>query len=244
MNIQSSFVRNGDTFIHYLDSGNRADPKLTPLVVCPGLSETAEEYADFINGLLPRRSIVLSFRGRGGSGTPPTGYDLDHHVSDVEQVVSSASLSRFHLFGYSRGVSYALGFAVKHFPQLRSLAVLDYPAEHKQMTPDWADDYIHNYLLPTGRTANIRIEAVRGIQRESVPVRFNSRLPIPMLVMRGLLKGSLLTDTDLEAYAQLQETFQKLDFTDSGHDVRNTEPAKLTKSVAAFLNECDRLFPS
>ncbi|GGG15174.1 hypothetical protein GCM10010916_35100 [Paenibacillus abyssi] len=48
------------------------------------------------------------------------------------------------MFSYSRGVSYALGFANEAARRVVSMIIQDYPAEHKQMPADWPDDYIHN----------------------------------------------------------------------------------------------------
>jgi len=45
------------------------------------LQSKAEEYADLLEELLPRRGVVLSFRGKGQSDTPDNGCDLQHHVS-------------------------------------------------------------------------------------------------------------------------------------------------------------------
>ena len=60
--ISQTSITNGVS-IHYLDSHPDSDFSLTPLLICPGLSETAEEYQDLLEYLMPRRCIVLSFRG-------------------------------------------------------------------------------------------------------------------------------------------------------------------------------------
>ncbi|MDG0791429.1 alpha/beta hydrolase [Cohnella ginsengisoli] len=156
----------GGVRIHYLDSLYESDASLVPVLISPGLSETAEEYEDFMVEMLPRRTIVLSFRGRGLSDTPLAGYDLQDHLTDIESVVQHLQLAHFHLYGYSRGVSYALGYARQHPERVVSLIVKDYPAEHIAMTAEWAKSYIDDYLIPTNRlTSNIRAEAVHGIQK-------------------------------------------------------------------------------
>ncbi|MCR8842070.1 alpha/beta hydrolase [Paenibacillus sp. SC116] len=97
MKLLSKTATHNGLNIHFLDSIIEADPELTPIVVCPGLSETAEEYIDLLEFLFPRRGIVLSFRGRGQSQTPQIGYDLEHHVSDIESVVKESGVAYFHL---------------------------------------------------------------------------------------------------------------------------------------------------
>lgn len=221
LKIESRKVNNNGINIHYYDSNVQSS--LVPLLICPGLSETAEEYLDLMEYLLPRRCIVLSFRGRGQSDTPDTGYKLEEHVSDIDCVVKSANLSRFHIYSYSRGVSYALGFLQENISKVTSIIVQDYPAQHKEMSVGWAEKYINDYLVTFSRQSHIRPEAVRGIQRESEQVNFNFRIDKRILVIRGCLEGSLLDDEGINKYQSLSPNVMIKNFQNSGHDIRNTE---------------------
>jgi Predicted hydrolases or acyltransferases (alpha/beta hydrolase superfamily) len=234
MHVESKRTNNDGVWIHYLDSA--ASTSLVPVIICPGLSETAEEYTDLIEYLSPRRCVVLSFRGRGQSDTPASGYNLVDHVTDLESVVQDADLNRFHLFSYSRGVSYALGFAEKHPSQVVSLIVQDYPAEHKKMPEGWASEYINHYLVPFSRQRNIRPDAVWGIQRESEQVYFDFRLNKKLLVLKGMLEGNLLSDEAVEAYRRISSDVMVKGFGRSGHDIRNTEKELLYRTIGEFLN--------
>jgi pimeloyl-ACP methyl ester carboxylesterase len=234
---ESGLATNQDVNIHYLDSLRMADERLTPIIICPGLSESAEEYEDLLAYLLPRRAIVLSFRGRGRSDTPRAKYDLADHVSDLSAVVQETAIGPFHLFGNSRGVSYALGYAQQNANQIKSLIVEDYPAEHKQMTAEWADDYINQYLIPTGRNKLIRQQAVKGIQRDSTPIKLDGRLELPALVIRGLLEGSLLSEAEVLQYTAMFTSVKVEAFADSGHNIRNMERDKLYLTIKQFLDE-------
>ncbi|WP_169082893.1 alpha/beta fold hydrolase [Paenibacillus sp. PL91] len=235
----SGLAANQDVNIHYLDTLRMADHHLTPIIICPGLSEAAEEYEDLLAYLLPRRAVVLSFRGRGRSDTPRTKYDLADHVSDLAAVVQETGIERFHLMGNSRGVSYALGFAQKNADQIVSLIVEDYPAEHKQMSAEWADEYINQYLIPTGRNKFIRQQAVKGIQRDSTPVRMEAKLALPAMVIRGMLEGSLLSEADMLHYKHLFSILTVKEFANSAHAIRATEREQLYLSIKQFLDEQD-----
>ena len=237
MTLTHQFAQSENTRIHYLDTKELADSSLTPVLICPGLSETAEEYDDLLKHLLPRRAIVLSFRGRGKSDTPVYGYNLNEHIADIEAVVASAGLKYFHLYGFSRGVSYALGYAKNHPAHISSLLLGDYPAEHKKMPEDWADDYIHNYLIPFNRTTNIRPEAVIGIQRDSTQQSLQFEYSNPVLVMRGLKEDSLVSNTDLQIYYEAFTHIQVVEFSHSGHAIRNTEKEKLYSTIVSFLEK-------
>ncbi|MGO4344368.1 alpha/beta fold hydrolase [Paenibacillus sp. MCAF9] len=233
--IESKIASNQDVQIHYLDSKPDADQKLTPLIICPGLSETAEEYEDLLLYLLPRRAIVLSFRGRGQSDTPFNHYDLKDHIADLSAVVEAAAVDRFHLMGYSRGVSYALGYAQTNEHNLESLILEDYPAEHKQMSAEWRHDYIFNYLKPMKREEKIREQAVIGIERDSSQLQLDVKLKLPVLVMRGMLEGSLLSDAELIHYKQLFSNITVKEFFESAHNIRGTEKEELYQTIEQFI---------
>lgn len=233
MKIDSMKVSNNGVYIHYLVSNPQSS--LTPLVICPGLSETAEEYVDLMEYLSPRKCIALSFRGRGQSDTPETGYTLEDHVSDIEAVVDAAQIGSFHLYAYSRGVSYALGYLRRNMPKVVSAMLQDYPAEHKRMPEEWVNEYIYEYLVPFSRQQNIRPEAVRGIQRESEQVYFRFPMHKKLLVLRGLLEGSLLDNEGIKGYQKLSTETEYAEFHDSGHDIRGSEKELLYRTLHEYI---------
>lgn len=242
-------VINDGILIQYLDSVDVADSKLVPLLICPGLSETAEEYVDLLHDLLPRRCVVLSFRGRGGSHTPVSGYNLHSHLADLEAVIRATGLEQFHLFAHSRGVSYALGYVQKQLSsssssgnrsvKVTSLILSDYPPEHRRMPEGWADDYITNYLIPFERTGNIRPDAVWGIQHEaeqidlSMPIDFVQRV----LILRGALEDSLLSEADTEAYKSKFTNCRVETLMRSGHNLMVNERQECFEHIRGFLGE-------
>lgn len=236
MSLLSSKAKNNSVMIHYYDSFNKMNEYLAPLIVCPGLSETAEEYIDLLEAVLPRRCIVFSFRGRGKSDTPNIGYNLSDHVSDIHAVVRHTGIKDFHLFGYSRGVSYALGYAQNNRDRLKSMILGDYPPEHRAMAPDWPEVYINNYLIPDNRSEYIRPKAVLGIQRESSQIRLEDNLEIPVLVARGLLEESLVKDIDLDRYKKMFSDLTIKEYSQSGHDIKEKEKELFFRDIIYFLN--------
>ncbi|MCM3749645.1 alpha/beta hydrolase [Paenibacillus pasadenensis] len=250
------WAQSGGVQIHGLDSGaDESSRGMLPLMICPGLSMSAEEYIPFMELMTPRRCIVLSFRGRGQSATPESGYTLEEHLEDVIAIREAAQLERYHLYGYSRGVSYALALARNEPERIQSLMLLDYPPVHLRMTREWAEGYINDYLIPSGRTKFIRPEAVWGIQRESDDRLIAPPAELPQLVMRGLLEGSLLPDDKLELYlsrseeaevraaaqqkVQGQRQMEVRHFPYSAHDVFRTEPDALASAVREWMNRYD-----
>ncbi|GMK45593.1 hypothetical protein PghCCS26_27210 [Paenibacillus glycanilyticus] len=239
MGVSEYYARNGEVGIHYYDSRDEADERLVPIVVCPGLSETAEEYLDFMEAAAPRRCILLSFRGRGKSDTPEAGYDLKDHLTDLESVVRDAGVKSFHLFAYSRGVSYALQYAHAYPSDVHSFIVGDYPPEHRAMPDGWAEDYIHHYLIPYNRTSNIRTDAVWGIQRESVQISLDQPLQLPLMVARGQREGSLVTEEDLARYKRMSEAVSVKEYARSDHALKGEDKALFYADIIRFVNEQD-----
>lgn len=235
MQSQSRFADNEGVRIHYLDSD--AGSSLVPLVICPGLSETAEEYEDLMRYLLPRRCVALSFRGRGRSDTPSSGYGLREHASDLSSVVRDAGLHRFHLYAHSRGVSYALGFAREQPSAVASLFLQEYPPLHKRMEEGWAERYSREYLMPFFRQRNIRPEAVTGIARESEQEDLVFPYARPLFVARGMQGDSLLDDDGVAAYRRMNPGATVHAFGRSGHAIRSTEQALLYRAIAEALNQ-------
>ncbi|WP_185929468.1 alpha/beta fold hydrolase [Paenibacillus popilliae] len=226
--------------IHVLDTLDEADLSISPLLICPGLSETAEEFEALMEFLLPRRCVALSFRGRGHSDTPLTGYGLEEHVADIEKVVQTAGLIQYHMYSHSRGVSYALGYARAEKPHIRSLLLDDYPPEHRAMSEAWAEEYLHEYIIPHERLPHIRQEAIIGIHRDSEYAALEIMLPQPVLVMHGMLDDSMITEEDLNRYKLMCADLTVRPFAHSGHGIRMTEEQGLYETIRDFLNQCDK----
>ncbi|MEK3686324.1 alpha/beta fold hydrolase [Paenibacillus sp. FSL R10-2736] len=78
--------------------------------------------------------MAFSFRGRGLSSTPDTGYDLEDHLSDIEAVVNHSRLTNYIVLGFSRGAAYSLGWSLRHQDQMRGLILVDQPPVHRAMS--------------------------------------------------------------------------------------------------------------
>jgi hypothetical protein len=105
------------------------------------------------------------------------------------------------------------------------------------MTPEWAEAYIEHYLIPQNRLGHIRPEAVRAIQRESTQIALHSQINVPVLVTRGMLEDSLITDEDLQNYREMCTNLSIQQFYQSGHTLKSSEKALFYETVELFLKQ-------
>jgi pimeloyl-ACP methyl ester carboxylesterase len=241
--LQEDWCFNQGIKLHYLDS-NPNDKKHLPLLICPGLSEPAENYVPFLSALPARRCIALSFRGSGKSDSPQKGYSLEHHVSDMEALVQHIGVEAFYLMGYSRGVSYALGYALQYPARIKGLLLAEYPAEHKEMPKGWADEYLVSYWGNKQGASLLKAHVVRGIEKDSRQIDFwdeLKKIQCPTIIMRGTGEESLLSDKEAMRYvACLQPARSHIEvFEGAGHTIKDSDHEKFVEVVNQFLSNID-----
>jgi pimeloyl-ACP methyl ester carboxylesterase len=236
-------ARRGEVRVHYLDSDPTGGSGV-PLLLSPGLTEAAEDYRELMASLAPRRCVAVTFRGRGRSGAPARGYALEDHVGDLEVVVAQARLGRFCLMGYSRGVAYAIAYALRHPDRLAGLILGDYPAHHGGLPPQWPDYMLATTHRGTPVAARMPEHAVRALQREARTVDFRDRLEAiscPVLVLRGGQEGSLLSAAEAEVYQRRLREVSIVILEDSGHELWEPNYASYVAAITTFLDHLDRM---
>ncbi|WP_180954172.1 alpha/beta fold hydrolase [Bacillus sp. M6-12] len=237
------WVRNGDIRIHYLDNTGTSE-KETPLVIIPGLTEADDDYEEMIQELLPRRTIVITLRGRGQSDAPKEGYTLEDHVSDIEAVINNIIIDHFILFGYSRGVSYALAYAIENRGRVKGLIIGDYPAVHTNLRPGWADFFTG---LPDwkGKSVLERVnkETLERIEAESEEIHFKEqlkKLDCPFLIIRGGLDGAALTEEGVRDYMDAVPNARVRVFEKADHNLFTPDSGQMVHTFQEFFQEIDQ----
>ncbi|MEK6190216.1 MAG: alpha/beta hydrolase [Carnobacterium alterfunditum] len=238
MEINNFWVDNNGTNIHFMESNFKANQDL-PFIIIPGLSETAEDYLPLLKAFAPRRCIVITLRGRGNSDAPLNGYTLENHISDIDAVIKHLGLTEITLMGFSRGVSYTLGYALDHIDSVKGLVLGDYPALHSQLPPEWADFF--SALPPwRGRALSERMKthAIDGLQKDSKYVAFWDELnaiKCPVLVIRGGKQGSALSITDGKKYVEKIPQANLVVFEESDHNIFEPKVDRFVDRVEQFL---------
>lgn len=235
------WVDNKGIHIHFIEA-NADKKEEAPLVIIPGLSESAEDYIAIIEKLSPRHCIIITLRGRGKSDTPETGYTLYDHVSDIDAVVQHLKLRNFFLFGYSRSVSYVLQYALNNKTIIKGLIIGDYPAIHTQLPQGWVEFFSS---LPPWRgkplSERMSMTALQNIQKESSQVLFwddLSSIECPVLIIRAGKQGAALSVEAAEQYTEKMPQANIVVFDESDHNLFEPHIDPLIQTMETFMDKC------
>jgi len=87
------------------------------------------------------RLVMYDLRGHGHSDRPPTGYQLDNFVDDLEGLLAGMGVtSPVHLIGNSFGGTIAFAYALRRPDAVAGIAVI----ESEPATEAWAKKMAHN----------------------------------------------------------------------------------------------------
>lgn len=212
-----------------------------PVLVIPGLSESAEDWRGFADSMYPRPVHAVSLRGRGRSDAPKQGYSLQDHVNDVLALVEHCGYEAFHLFGFSRGVSYALAASVELSGKIDCLVLGDYPAQHTRLPDEFPDNVLETIWRGKAMGKRMPLHALERLRSESHFEDLIGRVEAfanPLLVLAGNPNlGGLLTDDEIERYqfSGTQVTVHKLRA--SGHDLFSPDHNNTVALIRDFLDQ-------
>ncbi len=242
MTLAEGWVQNGEIRLHFIDSDRHASDKGVPLLIVPGTAESAEDYADLLELLLPRRAIALSLRGRGRSSAPQTGYGFWELVGDVQAAIEALDLRRCVLYGFSRGATLTIGAALRCPERVAGLIVGDYPAHYKAYPPEWVEKFLGSTSRGAPVSEKLMRHVAQGLQRESDDIPLWDLLPqitCPALILRGGSKGSLLPVEAAGMYLERLPDARVVRFEDSGHSLWEPDYGHFVLTLAEFLGRLD-----
>ena len=108
--------------LHYLDFGGSG----TPIVMIPGLGNTAHAFDDFAPSFTDRFHVIaITRRGFGESSHPAGGYDLPRLVEDLRVALDRLHLTRVILVGHSIAGEELTRFAARYPDRVLKLVYLD-----------------------------------------------------------------------------------------------------------------------
>jgi pimeloyl-ACP methyl ester carboxylesterase len=241
--IEKKIANNDGVEIEYYVS-NQVNSKPT-LIISMGIWEPAFRAFPLIERLIGTHCIVLSYRGRGGSSSPKTGYDWKDHALDLACVLQTEPINTPIFLGFSKGVSYMLGYLSMHPYLAKGIIIIDYPGIHLKPNEGFAKTWWNMRYNGLKLGDYITEEALVGIERESSQKEFYNifkEVICPVWVFRGRSSESSipsnLTEEDIERYVRSVKILEVVDFHDSGHMILDDE---LSKSSTIIRNIIDNL---
>jgi non-heme chloroperoxidase len=236
--ISSHHTHNGDVRLHYLDSGG--DDRGAPIVFVPGMTDIAEDYLHAIP-LFGRRIVVMEFRGHGQSSAPHSGYDFAALCGDVGAIVDAVTTGPVHLVTFSRGTTYAAGWAIGHPGRVRSIAIGDYVPEERVVTDVEARTLIDGRWR--GSPVVERLDSAAAMQTFHAAEDRSmwddlSELQIPLLAVRSST-DLIISDGDWNHYRELFPDAQLVEFTGSPHDIFRTDRSRYPHLVREHVDRVD-----
>jgi len=97
-----------------------------PILCVHGLTANCRCWDLLASSLSPRHKVLaMDLRGRGLSGSPPSGYSVENHCKDILALMDDQGLERPVLMGHSLGAFISLVFAAKYPQRVDRLILVD-----------------------------------------------------------------------------------------------------------------------
>ena len=119
------------------DSGAPVEPPTVVMIHGMANDSLASWYFTLATPLAQAgmRVVMYDQRGHGHSERPPTGYQLDDFVDDLEALLTELGITGpVHLLGNSFGGTVAFGYAMRHPERVLSIGAI----ESEPATEEWA----------------------------------------------------------------------------------------------------------
>lgn len=247
VNFTRKTINNNGIEIEYYTS-NQVNENAT-IILSMGIWEPAERAFPLISRLTGRHCIALSYRGRGGSATPMSGFDWSHHSTDLACVLQNEATNKPVFLGFSKGVSYMLGYLSENLNIAKGIIIIDYPAIHSKLEKGAAQYWGSMIYNGSRLDGYVNSHALEGIELESTYEDFYnifSKIDCPVWLFRGTDEDSdiptNLTDKDISKYKSSVKELEIIDFRHSGHMILDEELGKAACHINQILARIDTAF--
>jgi pimeloyl-ACP methyl ester carboxylesterase len=232
----SSFALNQSVRLHTLtfDTNNAQ----TAILLLPGMTETAERYADLIEQHkidIPHNVVIMSNRGRGQSDAPKEGYSLKHHASDIDTVIRTVipAEQNICILAFSQSVTYTLYYAtqMQMASNIKGIIVCDYPSISGKISNAWIQAVLERKSLQK--------HVALGLAEESEQfnfIPFLSSLQIPLKAIKAE-EQSLLPEEYAKLYQDHCPQGSYTILSQSNHDIFGSSPKSFIEALNTFISE-------
>jgi pimeloyl-ACP methyl ester carboxylesterase len=230
MEAKEHFIDNNGVTIHCLEYNGTASG--TPLIVIPGMINSAEEVAESIGIFLTRRTIIISLRGRGKSSSPSVGWKLGDQASDIAAVVHHFAFKEIDLFGHSTGGSIAARSLPMLSAEVSGFIIGDYAPFYPPMDSRWGDRVL---TLQDRQISDVAVEGIVAEAEYTDVSSYLDKVKSRLFVITGEPDKSMLRATSI---AKLREVFPLLRvevLEGCGHEFLSDDPQCSVEAIERLL---------
>jgi non-heme chloroperoxidase len=225
--------------IRFLDNSPSASVGL-PILLSPGVTDFAGEYAEVLKFLLPRRVVVVEVRGRGESDAPATGYTAADHADDLAAVLDEAGIDRFHLMTFSRGTTWGLDLVLRNPARVATVSIGEYWTGEHALEAHMAATLMATRFRGRPMVERVQPHVLTEMFRASRTRDLCDELAatgIPVLIATGTTaEGRMLNDDSLVEYRRRIPGLETAIIEGASHDLfrpdRHAYPAAVREFIA------------
>ncbi|MFK7823621.1 MAG: alpha/beta fold hydrolase [Oligoflexales bacterium] len=239
MHKESKFISHDDgTKIHVVQT--ILDPKKVTTLLLPGLSGDATESFNSLSKLVGEgfNLMAMSFRGRGRSSTPSSGYSIRSHAQDLDLVINTIQSDKVVLVATSIASIYTMEYLEQYRTQrISGLVIVDHPLKVRKLKSGWAQNFSKLKINGVSVCSTMRKCALEAVEQESTDedyYRFFKGIDLPTLLMYPTIPNGVITEEDLQLFKDMKHV-ELAEVSDSDHFIRLRQPQRYYEVVDGFL---------
>ncbi len=224
------FVNNAGVNISYYKVNEEVGG--SPLIIIPGITNSANEVIAAFSEDLPIYHIVISLRGRGKSDSPESNYSLDDQAGDINAVVAAENLNGYFLFGYSVGTGIAIRAAFQNKDKVLGLFLGDFPPFYPPLDKSWGSQVIRGNKLQITKTA------VDGLVKDAKYIDLSddiNSLECFIVALKATDENAAIRTNDVEGLQRKCPNVQIIELEDTGHDMFLDNPELVSEVVQGCI---------
>lgn len=228
--VHECFVNNAGVNISYYKISEETGG--FPLIIIPGITNSANEIIAAFSEDLPIYHIVISLRGRGKSDSPESNYSLDDQAGDVKAVIEAENLDGYFLFGYSVGTGIAIRAAFQNKDNVLGLFLGDFPPFYPPLDKSWGSQVIRGNKLQITKTA------VEGLVKDAQYIDLSediNSLDCFVVALKATDENAAIRTNDVEGLQRKCPNVQIVELEDTGHDMFVDNPELVSEVVQGYI---------
>ncbi|NRA64527.1 MAG: alpha/beta hydrolase [Pseudobacteriovorax sp.] len=193
---------------------NKYEQRSPAILFLPGMSGSANTWANDLDLIPDTFALTMSFRGRGKSSSPNSGYGHKHHAEDIKSVCSHFQLKRPIIVANSASSYWSLLFAQSY--RIGGLIIIDKLPASRGIPEETLTIWLKDVNLPF---SNEVAKALHGELKPEDGTHLLHNLDCKTTLLFGGKKGSHITEDELIFLSKYHPDLRQVKLPNSGHGV-------------------------